>query len=144
MVAGGMGGFFQPVHDAAAVAAGAEDGRTVADAVMANTITATARRRYIAADCRRWGRCGQQPVGTVCRRTAILSELRGQRLCHPRSHADEGDDQLGQPSPATPVRPQPRARWRTDARRGGAGPAPLDAPGPPPRRALPDLARREA
>jgi hypothetical protein len=43
----------------------------------------------------------------TCRGTAILSELRGQRLCHSRCHGNEGDDHVGPPSTAAPVRPQP-------------------------------------
>lgn len=43
-----------------------------------------------------------RPRNRGCERTAILSEIRGQRLCQPRCHEDEGDDHVGR-SRTTPV-----------------------------------------
>jgi len=59
---------------------------------------------------------------TLCRRPAILSGQRGQRLCHRHLHGEEGDDHVGCPSAAATGCPAARRGRSHQCRRGGADP----------------------
>jgi hypothetical protein len=70
-----------------------------------------------------------RPCTRSCERRVILSALKRQRLCHPRTHDTEGDDHIRRSSAAAPLRPDPCPCGRADARRGVRVAAPVDPPG---------------